>query len=367
MSRKVWLAIDQMGVGGVGRSLTSWLPEMAALADVTVVAQMSDGGLYRDTITRHAAVFHPENDRQLLSRLRQDKPHTFCNDLVGGYVAITSEIRRHVPWLSCVLHTADGWSLSLVASDVAPLYDAVGVVAPSQGGAVQRACGVQPICVENLLNIPDSLQSQMQARAVLGLPLDGFLFGYAGRPCPDKGLGIVPQVLVDLLQQQVDAHFVFVGAQEDGLGSVGSQRDAYLRDLSNLFASRGLQTRLHILKAREDVQPVYRALDATVLLSQHEGSPLLLWESLACGTPFVSTDVGDVLDWFEPGLGCEVVSGASSTLVQDATAALLRIAYGKGDPTMCEARRSFCLQHKGIERWRRLYADNLATLLGCNR
>ncbi len=44
----------------------------------------------------------------------------------------------------------------------------------------------------------------------------------------------------------------------------------------------------------------YRAADFTVLCSESEGLPNVLRESIACGTPFVSTDVGSIREIVEP-------------------------------------------------------------------
>jgi len=75
---------------------------------------------------------------------------------------------------------------------------------------------------------------------------------------------------------------------------VGASRDPELHDLV-LARSRelGLNERFHLLPETNDVRSVYLAADAVALTSRWEGFPNSVLESLAHGTPVVSTDVGD--------------------------------------------------------------------------
>lgn len=79
------------------------------------------------------------------------------------------------------------------------------------------------------------------------------------------------------------------------------------------------QQAVAILRAQQEVEllalegvphehvPVYMAAcDALLLTSQHEGSPTVIKEALACNLPIVSVDVGDVKNWLAQIDGCYV-------------------------------------------------------------
>ncbi|WP_437185828.1 glycosyltransferase [Planctomicrobium sp. SH668] len=76
---------------------------------------------------------------------------------------------------------------------------------------------------------------------------------------------------------------------------------------------------------KQDVIPDwYRAADLSVLSSDSEGLPNVLRESLACGTPFVSTDVGSIREIARPDYSM-LVPPRDSLAFADAVESLLNI------------------------------------------
>lgn len=64
----------------------------------------------------------------------------------------------------------------------------------------------------------------------------------------------------------------------------------------------------------EEIPLYYNAADVVVFTSLHEGSPIVIREALACGTPIVSVDVGDVRKWISDVEGCHIVPSDPETI-----------------------------------------------------
>lgn len=120
------------------------------------------------------------------------------------------------------------------------------------------------------------------ARAVLGLPGDGFVAGWVGRISAEKGLDVFLRALADPRLSEVRA--VVVGE--------GRERPA----CEALARSLGVADRVTWSGMVPDAARLMTAFDAFVLSSRTEGTPMTLFEAMAAGVPAVVTAVGGVPD-----------------------------------------------------------------------
>jgi len=132
---------------------------------------------------------------------------------------------------------------------------------------------------------------------VLRNGVDTRLFQPADREAERARLKLTGTVLLmvgNLLA--LKGHDIVLGAlrefSEACLLIIGEGREE--RNLKGLARALGIQDRVRFLGAmsQEDLAAYYRAADALVLASSREGWPNVLLESMACGTPVVSTRVG---------------------------------------------------------------------------
>lgn len=109
------------------------------------------------------------------------------------------------------------------------------------------------------------------------------VLGLVGRFDPQKDHANLLGALVLLKEKRKD--FVCL--------LVGTGMNAGNTELYKQIQSFGLSDQVHLLDQRPDIPAVMNALDVHVLSSTTEGFPNVVAEAMACGTPCVTTDVGD--------------------------------------------------------------------------
>jgi glycosyltransferase involved in cell wall biosynthesis len=160
------------------------------------------------------------------------------------------------------------------------------------------------------INITDFqiTHSRQQAREQMGFPVDRPMLFTPRRLVQRMGIDKLLEALVVVKQQVPDIWLAIAGK--------GSQREV----LEQQAAALGLGDQVRFLGyvADADLPICYQAADLTVVPSQSlEGFGLVLLESLAAGTPVMSTPVGgmpEVLRPFEPNL---VTADATAGAIAD--------------------------------------------------
>lgn len=157
-------------------------------------------------------------------------------------------------------------------------------------GLSQRAIelGVRPERVHTLYQGVDSSifchDSRAAARQRLDLPTESPVFVWVGRMVAVKRLDVLVDAFERVVRQRPDARLYLLG---EGASEQSIRQEVASRELEGSIRFVGPVQ-------QSELPDWYRAADATVLSSESEGLPNVLRESLACGTPWVSTNVGSV-------------------------------------------------------------------------
>jgi glycosyltransferase involved in cell wall biosynthesis len=147
--------------------------------------------------------------------------------------------------------------------------------------------------------------SVSQAKERLGIPARCSVIGTVGRLDPIKRLDLFLRASHQIATAQPNTRFLIAGEGKE---------ESRLR---NLAANLGLRERVSFLGHREDVYDVLRAMDISVLCSDHEGLPMTLLETLYLGIPVVARPVGGVAEVIQDGVnGVWVMSTEESVLAQ---------------------------------------------------
>lgn len=118
-----------------------------------------------------------------------------------------------------------------------------------------------------------------QARSLLGLAPEPFIFGAIGRLVPVKGH-------IHLIEAFAQVQSVYPQAQ---LAIIGEGR--VRAELEAAIVRFGLEGKVHLLGARDDALQYVRAFDAFVMPSLSEGLPLALLEGMSGHLPVIGSDI----------------------------------------------------------------------------
>jgi len=149
-------------------------------------------------------------------------------------------------------------------------------------------------------------QDRTEARRALGLPKYGPLLVSVGTLTPRKGFHLVMEAMAKLKKRWPTLRFAIVG----GDGAEG----AMSAELKALAVRLGIADRVIFAGPRKssELAPWYGAADLFVLATAHEGSPNVVLEALACGTPVVATPVGSIPELLDAETGLLVERDAES-------------------------------------------------------
>jgi len=127
-------------------------------------------------------------------------------------------------------------------------------------------------------------------RQELGIPPQCPVVGAFANFRPQKNHEMLFRAFSLVLERFPETRLLLVGGQP--AQSKGAL-DGYVERIHRIADDLKLGQRCMFMGFQKDIEHLYAACDITVLSSRYEGNPNVLLESMACGIPFVATNVSD--------------------------------------------------------------------------
>lgn len=295
-----WLLDHGWGVLIAGQP-GSWLVAEAQVAELPVIAVRMRGALDLSALLAL---------RRLMRERRVDLVHTHSS--VDSWLATLAAKSLRLP---VVRSRHVSIPISTRRALIYRLADRI-VASGDAVRAVVRQAGVQ---AAKITSIPAGVDTARFHPHVSGktvrdeLGLTGPVVGLVANIRGSKGHRFFLEAAREVLRSTPEAHFCIVG---DGVGFDDIRRRVREMDLER-----------HVLMTafRRDIPDVLAALDVLVLPSvRSEGTPQVIVQALAVGTPVVGTAVGSVPEVIRDGETGRLVPPADARALAEAILSLLR-------------------------------------------
>jgi glycosyltransferase involved in cell wall biosynthesis len=252
--------------------------------------------------------------------------HTFHGHVLRGYFnpVTTFGFRLLERWLAT-------FTTALIAVSPEVRDDLVRLrVAPAEKFAIVR------LGIELEERIGSDPGARAETRRILGVSQEAFVVGWVGRMTAVKRTDDVLLAFKGLLDRGVDAYLCLVGD--------GPDRDHLERYAHEL----GVVRRCLFLGYQDEVGRFYQAIDALILPSTNEGTPVSVIEALAAERPAVATRVGGIPDVIRAGVDGFLVDVGDSVALAEQLTVLARDPARRAE--MGAAGRANVLERYAVER-----------------
>ena len=166
----------------------------------------------------------------------------------------------------------------------------------------------------NVVEFAPDPETRTQFRREWGVSEKTILLGMVARYSPQKDHANLVNALRLIKHKKVSFQCALVG----------TEMDANNHELCRLIENQGVRSNVLLLGQSPDIPGVMNALDIHVLSSGFgEAFPNVLNEAMACGTPCVTTDVGDAAvivgdtGWIVPPFNPELLANAISEAIAE--------------------------------------------------
>lgn len=280
--RQLSARADTRSLGAVRAMLTEQSPDL-------LHTHMAKAG----TIGRLAA---------LSLRRRPRTAHTFHGHVLEGYFRATAR-RAFLETERNLARCTD--ALIAVSTEIRDELLALGIGRPHQFNVIPLGLDLRPYLAVQ--------RPSGRFRASLSLSQQTPLLGIVGRLVPIKD----HETLLKAMTKLPDVHLAVIGD--------GELRAMLTRRSSEL----GLAARVHFTGWWTDMAVALGDLDAVVLSSRNEGTPVALIEASAAARPVVATDVGGVRSVVKDGVTGLVASPGDEEALASALGRLLADTQGR--------------------------------------